>query len=119
MPAEDRIGRNNGGNLQQYFAAQDFAFDGQATTLVIAEKNSLPAQLLFEDLILGDQVFDDLLLLPVEPAGQNNQQQLPGMQNQAHGSPDADDGEKTLASGLCQLLSSGRDELKLAGDRAS
>ena len=44
---------------------------------------------LLEHLILAEEVVDHLLLLLIDPAGDDDQEQLPGLQNKVHGSPDA------------------------------
>ena len=44
---------------------------------------------LFEDLVLGAEVLDDFLLLAVAPAGQDGEQELPGLEDEVHGGPDA------------------------------
>jgi hypothetical protein len=38
----------------------------------------------FQDLILGAQVLDDLLLLPIDPTGKGEQEKLPGLQSEFH-----------------------------------
>ena len=46
--------------------------DGQPPTLVVVEQHSILAQLLLEHLVFGTQVLDHLLLLPVDPTGEND-----------------------------------------------
>jgi hypothetical protein len=43
------------------------------------------AQGLLEHLILGAEVFNDLLLLTIDLVGQDHERQLPGLQNEIHG----------------------------------
>ena len=50
----------------------------------IVEQDSLLAQLLFDDLILVSQVVDHILLLPIDPARENEKVQLPGLKDELH-----------------------------------
>jgi hypothetical protein len=84
VPAQQRVRRNQRPDLAQELAAQDFAFDGQAPALVVAEQDPMLAEFLFQDLIFGAEVVDDLLLLAVHPAGEDKQKKLPGLQDEAH-----------------------------------
>ena len=56
----------------------------QCATLFIAQQDSFLAKFLAKYLILRAQVVDDLLLLAVDPAGKNDQRQLPRLQNEFH-----------------------------------
>jgi hypothetical protein len=49
----------------------------ERTTLIVGQQNSLHAADFAENLILGDQVVDDQLLLLVDPAYQDYQIELP------------------------------------------
>ncbi len=76
MPTQDRIGRDNGGQLHQGLSAQEFAFDGEESALVIGQSKALAVELPFEDAVLFDKIVDDVLLVSVEPAGQGDYQQM-------------------------------------------
>ena len=39
---------------------------------------------LFENLILGAQVIDDRLLLAVDPAGEDDDEKVPGLHDEVH-----------------------------------
>src|SRR5262249_10192484 len=56
---------------------------------------------LFQDLVFGAQVVDDLLLPPVHPAREDDQQKLPRLQNEVHARSD-DVGRKATASVIDQ-----------------
>ncbi len=84
IPTQDRVGREQGANLFQPFATEDLALDRNSTPLVIAEQDTLLANFLFEHLVLGPQILDCLLLLTVDPGCQNQEQQLPRLENEAH-----------------------------------
>jgi len=53
----------------------------------------------FEDPVLGAEVFDDFLVLAVASAGQDGEQEMPGLEDEVHGGPVADVGTR-IASGL-------------------
>jgi hypothetical protein len=61
MPAEDRVRREERANLAEQLAPQNLALDRQPPALIVVEENP-PVQLFLQDLVLGAQVFDDLLL---------------------------------------------------------
>jgi hypothetical protein len=56
-------------------------------------------QFLSEYLVLGPEVINGLLLLVVDPAGEDEMEQLPRLKNEVHGGPVAVE-ENGLASGL-------------------
>jgi hypothetical protein len=71
------VRREQRADFPQQPASQDFAFDGQAAALVIVEQDPFLAEFFLEDLVFGAEVFDELLLLVVDPAGENGNQKLP------------------------------------------
>src|SRR5206468_847847 len=89
MPAQDRVGSEQRADLRQELAAQEFAFGGQAPALVVVEKDAALTEFLFQDLVFGAQVVDDLLLPAVHPAGEDDQNKLPRLQNEIHARSDA------------------------------
>jgi len=78
MPAQDRIGRHDSGDFLQCLATQYLPFDGQTSALVIVEQDAFLAELLSEHPIFSFQIFDDLLLVAIDPTGQDEKEQLPG-----------------------------------------
>jgi len=54
-------------------------------------------------LVLGAQVLEDFLLMPVDPVGEDQEQQLPRLQDRLHISPDIVN--KVEASGISGCLS--------------
>lgn len=56
------------------------------------QQDAFLAKLLLEHLILRPEIFDDVLLLAIHPAGQDHQKELPKVQNVYHVRPD--DGAK-------------------------
>ena len=85
MPSQDRIRREQRADFLETFATEDLALDCQTTPLVVGEQDAFLAQLLFQHLVFGPQVLDHLLLLLVDPARENDEQELPWMQNEGHG----------------------------------
>jgi hypothetical protein len=53
--------------------------------LIVIEHDTLLAEPLPKHVVVGPQVLDDLLLLTIDPAGQNDKTQLPGFQDASHG----------------------------------
>ena len=84
MPAQDRVRCEQSANLFEQLTTQDFTTDGKPASLIIVEQDSLLAQLFFQDLILDSQVVDRFLLLPIDPASENEKVQLPGLKNEIH-----------------------------------
>ena len=85
VPAKDRVGCHDRGQFLQCLAAQRLAFDGQQTALVIGEQDAFLALGLHQgnDLIVLE--LDHFLLPVVNPAGEDGQEELPRLQNEAHG----------------------------------
>ena len=79
MPAQDRVRGKQGGHFCQELAAEDLAFDGESASLVVSEQDAAVAELLFQDLVFGAQVVDDLLLLAIDPAGEASKENQPGL----------------------------------------
>jgi hypothetical protein len=77
MPAQDRVRSNDPGQLPEHLPPEDLAFDSQAPPLVVAEQDSLLPELLSEHAILGQDIFEGVLLSAIDPAGQDQEQQLP------------------------------------------
>jgi hypothetical protein len=107
MPAQDGVRGEEGTNLSQELAAKDFPFDSQAAALVIVQQDPALAEFLTEHLVLGPEIIDDLLLLVIDPAGKDEMEQLPRLEDKVHGGPVAEE-ENGLASGLGPDLSMGR-----------
>jgi len=89
MPAEDGIRSDDGGKLVEQLAAEDLAFDGEPTALAIVEEYSFLSELLPEYVILSEEVLDDALLPAIDPASEDQEQQLPRLKLRFHVPPDA------------------------------
>jgi hypothetical protein len=77
MPAEDCIRSHDADQLLEHLAPEDLAFDGQAPALIIVREDSLLPELLSEDPILRYEVLNSVLLSAIDPAGQDQEQELP------------------------------------------
>lgn len=53
MPTHDRVGSYDRGNVLECLASQDLTLDCEAPTLVIVEQDTLLANLLLQNLVLG------------------------------------------------------------------
>jgi len=71
--------------LGEKLAAEDFGFDGQTSALIVIEQDAPFAELLPEDLVFGAQVVDDLLLLAIDPTGEDEEQKVSGLEDKVHG----------------------------------
>jgi hypothetical protein len=77
VPTHKRVRRDNRGDLIEHLSTKCLAFDGKAAVLGIVEEDAFLPELLLEELVLRGQVFDDLLLVTVDPAGKSEQEQVP------------------------------------------
>ena len=78
MPTKEGVRGDDGSDFLQRVATQYFSFDGKAAALVIVEQDAFIAKLHSEHLILGFQIFDYILLVAIEPTGEDEKEQLPG-----------------------------------------
>jgi hypothetical protein len=75
MPSQKGARGGDGGDLFEPLQTDLFGLGGQPAALVVIEPG-LFAQLLPEDFDLLLQVFDDVLLVAVDPAGQAKEEKL-------------------------------------------
>ena len=87
MPAKNRVWRHNRGQLSQGLAAKDFPFGSEPASLIVVQKESLFAQLFQKHLDLDTLKFIDLLLVTIDPAGENQKEELPRSENETHVGP--------------------------------
>ena len=87
MPAQDGVGSEESADLIEELATQDFPFDGQPAALVVVEQDSSFSELLSEYLVLGPEIINGLLLLVIDPCGEDEMEQLPRLKNKGHGGP--------------------------------
>ena len=70
MPTEDRIGRKQRADFKESLAAEDLAFHGQLSALLVGQQDSFRAELFFQRSILSLQVIDHFLLLSIDPSSE-------------------------------------------------
>src|ERR1035437_1912115 len=75
MPSQQRARGDDGGDLFELLQTDSLGLGGQSSALVVIEPGLL-AHLLPEDLDLLLEVFDRVLLIAVDPAGQTDEEQL-------------------------------------------
>src|SRR5262249_31632796 len=68
----------DGRDLAQEPAAESAAFGGEASALVIGQPEASARQLAFEDSVLRHEVLDDVVLVAIDPSGEDHQQHLQG-----------------------------------------
>jgi len=73
----------------EHLAAEDLAFDGEPASLAVVEENSFLSDLLTEYPILSEEVLDGVLLPAIDPAGEDEEQQVPWLKLRFHVPPDA------------------------------
>jgi hypothetical protein len=73
MPPQNRIGRDDRGDLPQPATPQPMAAHAQPTPVVIAQSQAPSPQLLSQDAVLFDQVCQGLLLPPIQPAHERSE----------------------------------------------
>ena len=84
VPSQQRIGDPQRPYLPETRPARRLGAYGQPTTLVIGESKSMPFQWLLQDAVLFQQIVDDMLLVPVEPAGRSDEEELKRLECAGH-----------------------------------
>ena len=85
MPAEDRVRREERADFLQSLASEHFPFDGQSSPLIVVEQDAFRTVQFLEHGVLRTQVIDCLLLLAVDPAGEDREEELPRLEDEVHG----------------------------------
>ena len=76
MPAHQRIGGDERGDGVERPSPEEPGLRRQSTTLIVSQPELPATKLLFEDPVLLDQVGDNVLLMPMHPARNRQQEQL-------------------------------------------
>jgi len=79
VPTKQGIGRDDDGHICQRFAPESLGFDGQADPLGLIEQDPFPALQVEQCVELVPIELDHLLLLPIDPTGENHDKQLSGV----------------------------------------
>jgi hypothetical protein len=81
MPSQQRLWRNDRGNLRQKPMTNSFRLGRQTSTLVVVEPKPLPTKLFFENSILFTKIVQGELLLLIHPARYGDQQEPEWVEN--------------------------------------
>jgi hypothetical protein len=76
VPAQDRVGRHQAGELLQDAATKHLALLREPAALCVGEARAPAAELLAQDAVLLPEVFQDLDLAAVHPAREHEEQEL-------------------------------------------
>ena len=76
VPAKDRVGRDDAGDLPKGLSADGLALHHEASALVVGEAKAASSELLTEDAVLLHQVVDDAVLVAVDPAGEEQKEEV-------------------------------------------
>jgi len=82
MPAKDHIRRDDSRDFLQSLSSQSLALDCQTAALVVAQPDPSRAMGFLEHLGLGQEEVDRRLLLAVKPAGQDDDEELPRLEDE-------------------------------------
>jgi hypothetical protein len=86
----------------------------ERVTLIIVEQDPLLAELFLEDLVFRAQVVDDGLLAVVDPAGEDGEKELPGLQDKVHGTiPEVEETKQSAESVVLIGMSSCRNSCRI------
>ena len=64
---------------------QNLSLSSKTTTLVVVEPDPFSLVAFFQDKVFLEQVIDDVLLMPIEPAGEHQEEQLKRLIGGFHG----------------------------------
>jgi hypothetical protein len=88
IPAQQGIGRDEGGDLEESTASSSFRAFSEATPLHVGEPDLSSTELVSEDAVLLAEILDCVVLTAVHPAGENEQEKLkPQLMHDIEGSP--------------------------------
>jgi hypothetical protein len=85
IPPEDGVGCHDAGDVREAAPAENVAFHGQAAPLVVGEANPSGTVRGAEDTVLFEQVVNDGLLVPVDPAGDEKEEERERGRQLVHG----------------------------------
>ncbi|MBM3789120.1 MAG: hypothetical protein FJW35_02095 [Acidobacteria bacterium] len=89
MPAKNALGSHDGGKPIEHLAAEGLAFDGKPASPAVVEENSFLSELLPQYPVLSEEVLEGVLLPAIDPAGEDEEQQVPWLNLGFPVSPDA------------------------------
>lgn len=89
MSPEDRIRSHDGGQLFEHLSPENLASDSQSPPLVVGEQDSVLPERLSEDPILREEILEGVPLSAIDPASEDQEQQLRWLKPSLHVLPDA------------------------------
>ena len=84
MPGEDRVGGDEPSEIRQRPSADSLTRDGQPPSLLIGQPYSSVTELFKKDAVLLPQEVDCRLLVPIDPACECREEDLPGLKGVGH-----------------------------------
>jgi hypothetical protein len=85
VPRQQRVRRDDRGELPQQPSPQRPSLRGEPTALIVGEPQPPGAGLFAQDAVLFQEIVDDVALLLVDPAGERDQHELQWMRRRRHG----------------------------------
>ena len=85
VPPQDGVGCHDASDVREAAPAEHLAFHGQAASLVVGEAQPSGSVRRAEDPVLLEQVVNDRLLLPVDPAGEQQEKEGEWARQRVHG----------------------------------
>jgi hypothetical protein len=85
IPPQDRVRWDDADDARQPAPIKDLAFHGEAASLVVADAQPPASVRRAEDTVLFEQVVNDRLLLPVDPAGDDTNHEGERRRQRVHG----------------------------------
>ena len=76
VPAQEGIGRDEGRDLFEALAAERVGERREAAAFGVRQAQPAATELGFEDAVFLEEIGDDLLLVPLEPAGDHGDQDV-------------------------------------------
>jgi len=84
IPAQDRVGRDDTGEVVEESPTEGLPLHGEAAPLVVGELESPSRELLSQDAVLLEEVVDHLGLSAIHPAGEHEDEELDRWGEQDH-----------------------------------
>ena len=85
VPTQDGVGCHDAGDGREAATAEDLAFHGETASLVVGEAQSSGTVHRAEDTVLLEQVVNDRLLVSIDPAGEQQEEEGERGRQRVHG----------------------------------
>ena len=84
MPTQNGVRREQRADFCQPIAPEYFALNCQSSPLIVRKHNPFFINVFPENIVLGSKVFNNFLLLAIDPSSEDEKVQLPGLKNEVH-----------------------------------